>query len=89
VKDKYTRLIVLDQGALSDAQITGALRVSDQTMWWRGLVQLIEESRNELAAAAAEWANEGNSLAMARANGGHQALSLLLLDLEKRRSSSG
>jgi len=83
-------LLVIQKGdVLSDAQITSALRVGEQTMWWRALTQLIIQYRSEYAGAAPQNAAQNNSLGMARDVGAHEALSGLLIDLEERRSSSG
>jgi hypothetical protein len=87
--DNPRKIIVLSQGLLSEEQMSSALRVSEQTMWWRALVQLIETSRNEFAASAPQQAGANNALALARDAGAYEALSGLLIDLEERRSSEG
>jgi hypothetical protein len=84
-----TRVIVLEQGLLSEDQMTSALRVSENTMWWRALIQRIEAFRDEATQQAAASAGGNNPLAMAANCGAHTALTALLDDLETRRSSKG
>lgn len=82
----FTRVIVLRADPLTEDQITRALQVSEQTEWWRALVQLIDQTRAEFAGSAPTCAGNNNALAMARDVGAHEALTGLLLELEKRRS---
>lgn len=82
-----TRVIVLKDGLLSDDQMTNALRMSDTSLVWRSLVQLIENYRDVNTAQAAASAGANNPLAMAANCGAHTALTELLADLERRRAS--
>jgi hypothetical protein len=82
----YTRVIIQKNEPLTDDQITQALKVSDQTSWWLALVQLIDGLRLEYPVSAAQSAGANNALGMARDLGAHEALSQLLLELEKRRT---
>jgi len=82
----YTKIIVTRTEPMSDDQITRALQVSEQTEWWRALVQLLDQFRTEYPASAATCAGANNPLAMALDVGAHEALTGLLIELEKRRS---
>ena len=82
----FTRIIVTRTEPMSDDQITRALQVSEQTEWWRALVQLIDQFRAEYPESAAACAGSNNPLAMARDVGAHEALTQLLLQIEKRRA---
>jgi hypothetical protein len=81
------KIIVQKDGELSDKQITDSVRVSEQTMWWRALVQLIEKYRVDATSQAAMAAGANNPLAMAANCGAHTALTAILSDLEDRRNS--
>jgi hypothetical protein len=83
----YTQIIVYTSTPLDDAQVSQAFKVSDQTQWWRALVQLIESYRSEFAAAAPQRAGENNALGLARDMGAYEALTSLLLELERRRTT--
>ena len=83
----YTRTIIVTQTEpLNDNQITAALKVSPQTEWWKALMQLIDQTRSEFAGSAPTCAGQNNALAMARDVGAHEALTGLMLELEKRRT---
>jgi len=84
-----TKVIVVQDGLLSEDQITSSLRVSETVMWWRAVVQLIEKYRNDATGQAAASAGGNNPLAMAANVGAHTALTALLDDLETRRASKG
>jgi hypothetical protein len=81
------KVLVLKDGELSDKQMTDALRVSEQTLWWRSIVQLIEKYRVDATSQAAMAAGANNELAMAANCGAHTALTAILSDLEDRRNS--
>jgi hypothetical protein len=83
---RYTRVIIQPYEPMSDDAISLALKVSAQTPWYRGLVQMIEGFRNEFAASSAQRAGDNNALAMARDIGAYEALTGLLLKLEERRA---
>jgi hypothetical protein len=85
---QITKIIIL-KDELSDAQITSALRVGEQTMWWRALIQLIDTERQKCALNAAAKADLNNPLGMAGDAASYATLSGLLIDLENRRSSEG
>jgi hypothetical protein len=82
----YTRIIVQRGEPMTDAEITKALRVSDQTEWYRALIQLIDQCRGEYPLAAATRAGENNALGMAREMGAYEALTQLLMQIEHRRA---
>ena len=84
----YTKVIVARWDPLSEDQITRALSVSEQTEWWRALVQLIEQYRNEYPSSADACAGINNALGMARDVGAHQALTGLLIELDRRRGGA-
>ena len=84
-----TKVIVLQDGLLSEDQMTSALRVSETMMWWRAIVQLIEKYRTDATQQAAASAGANNPLAMAANVGANTALTALLDDLETRRASKG
>jgi hypothetical protein len=86
-QESKTKVIVQKDGELNDRQITEALRVSEQTMWWRAVVQLIEKYRADAIGQAAASAGANNPLAMAANCGAHTALTAILSDLEDRRAS--
>jgi hypothetical protein len=81
------KVIVLKDGELNDKQITESFRVSEQTMWWRALIQLIEKYRVDATSQASMSAGANNALAMAANCGAHTALTAILSDLEDRRNS--
>jgi len=85
---QITKVIIL-KDELSDAQITSALRVGEQTMWYRALLQLIDAERQRSALNAAAKADMNNPLGMAGDAAVYAALTGLLIDLENRRSSEG
>jgi hypothetical protein len=80
------KIIVQSQDELSDKQMDEVFRVSDQTMWWRALLQLIERHRAISTAQAAASAGGNNPLAMAANIGAHTALTALLDDLTDRQT---
>jgi hypothetical protein len=67
--------------------LTEALRVSEQTLWWRSIVQIIDRYRVDATSQAAMAAGANNELAMAANCGAHTALTAILSDLEDRRNS--
>ncbi len=85
---KSTQLIVRRGDDMDDAKIDQALAVSDTTPWYRAVVQLIDNLRQEHIRLAPSWADSNNALAMARENGAAEALSGLLIELEERRSKN-
>jgi hypothetical protein len=82
----YTRIIVQRGEPMTDAEITQALRVSDQTEWYRALIQLIDQCRGEYQRAAYSGATINNPLSQASDIGAHEALTGLMLELENRRA---
>ncbi len=85
---KQTQLIVRRGDDLSEAQIDQILSVSESTPWFRAVVQLVDNLRQEHIRLAPSWADSDNALAMARENGAAEALSGLLIELEERRSKN-
>ena len=86
-QEPKVKVIVQKDGELSDKQITDALRVSEQTLWWRAVVQVIEKYRVDATSQAAASAGANNPMAMAANCGAHTALTAILSDLEDRRAS--
>ncbi len=85
---KQTQLIVRRGDDLSEAQIDQILSVSETTPWFRAIIQLIDNSRQEFIQLSPSRAIDNNALAMACDNGAFQALSGLLIDLEERRAKN-
>ncbi len=85
---KSTQLIVRRGEELTEAQMNQAFAISESTPWYRALLQLIDESRQEFGRTAATRTDDNNALAMARDMGAYEALSGLLVDLEERRSKN-
>lgn len=71
---------------MDDKAITYALQHIEATDGYRALIQLIDVLRTEYPVSAALCAGGNNALGMARDLGAHEALSQLLLELEKRRT---
>jgi 3-deoxy-D-arabino-heptulosonate 7-phosphate (DAHP) synthase class II len=82
----YTRIIVMSSDPMGDNEITHALQHIDATDGYRALIQLIDVLRTEYPVSAALCAGSNNALGMARDVGAHEALTQLLLELEKRRT---
>ncbi len=85
---KQTQLIVRRGDDLSEAQIDQILSVSETTPWFRAVIQLVDNMRQEQIRLIASWADTNNALAMAREAGAAEALSGLLVELEDRRSKN-
>ncbi len=85
---KQTQLIVRRGDDLSEAQIDQILSVSESTPWFRAVIQLVDNLRQEHIRLAPSWADSNNALGMARENGAAEALSGLLVELEERRSKN-
>lgn len=85
--DSEVRVIVMKGEPLTDAQITQAFQVSEQTLWWRALMQLLEKYRHEHAASAADFVGKNNALAAARDCGAYEILSGLMVDLQERNKA--
>jgi hypothetical protein len=83
---KSTQLIVRRGDELSEQVLDQAFAVSDSTLWYRAVVQLIDNLRQEHLRLAPGWADTNNTLAMARECGAAEALSGLLIELEERRA---
>lgn len=83
----YTRVIVVKTEPLTDEEITSAFHGNENAQWYRALVQLINDLRLEFPLAAAQRAEGNNAIAMARDLGAYEALSNLLIVLERRVKS--
>lgn len=81
------RVIVQRGERMTENEVNQALRVSEQIQWWRALLQLIDDLRTEYYAASYQRPEVNNALGMAKDIGAHEALSGLMIELEKRRSS--
>jgi hypothetical protein len=79
-----TKIIIRKTEPLSDVEITKAFHGNEGAQWWKGLVQVIEDTRADYALGAANRAADNNALDMARLNGAAQAMIELLADLENR-----
>ncbi len=86
--NKSAKLVVYSGSELTDDQINDALSVSGSTLWYRAVVQLVDNLRQEHVRLAPTWADSNNALAMARENGAAEALSGLLIELEERRAKN-
>ncbi len=86
--NKSAKLVVYSGSELTDDQINDALSVSGSTLWYRAVVQLVDNLRQEHVRLAPTWADSNNALAMARENGAAEALSGLLIELEDRRAKN-
>jgi hypothetical protein len=86
--NKSTQLVVRRGDELNDEEIDRAFAVSDSTSWYRAVVQLVDNLRQEHVRLAPTWADSNNALAMARENGAAEALSGLLIELEDRRAKN-
>ncbi len=86
--NKSAKIVVYSGSELTDDQINDALSVSGSTLWYRAVVQLVDQFRQEHADAAPTWADSNNALAMARECGAAQALTGLLSELEERRAKN-
>lgn len=73
---------------MTQEEINDALRVSENTMWWRAVIQIIEEASDELHGNAVAAITTEKSLSAAANLGGREALKNLLLELNYRRDSS-
>ncbi len=85
---KSTQLTVRRGGELTEAEMNQAFAVSEGALWYRALIQLVDDLRQEHIRLAPTWADSNNALAMARENGAAEALSGLLIELEERRSKN-
>ncbi len=85
-KDPREIIIVTRTEPLSDDDITRAFHGNATTEWWKALMQLIEQYRSEYPASAATCAGVNNALGMARDVGAHEALTGLMLELQRRVS---
>jgi hypothetical protein len=83
-----SKLIIVRGEPLTEQQLASALRVSEETMWWRAVIQIIEEVQSDSFPNAAGAAGSNNPLSMAANVGAYVALDQLLCNLEERRASS-
>ncbi len=86
--NKSKHIVIWRGDDISDQDIDNSLAVSESTPWYRAMVQLIDNLRQEHIRLAPSWADSNNALAMARENGAAEALSGLLVELEERRSKN-
>jgi hypothetical protein len=84
-KDQSKVIIVERREPLNSEQMRDAFNISDTSLIWRALVQIIDEYRLAAATYQADACAKNNQLALAANAGGAEALSLLLQDLEERR----
>ena len=84
VPENVARVIVRSWEPLTENEIEAAFRGNETTQWWRALIQILQDSRDEYVAAASQQAAYNNPLGMAREIGAHEALSNLLTVLEKK-----
>ncbi len=82
------QLIVYRGNELSEEDIDAAFAVSGSVTWFRAVVQLVDNLRQEHIRLAPGWADTNNALAMARENGAAEALAGLLVELEERRAKN-
>jgi hypothetical protein len=82
------RIVYLKTDPLTEEQMNQAFTVSEQTLWWRALMQILEESRHFHAQRAASFAAGNNAMAAAHDSGIYEFISELMDQLEKRRSKS-
>lgn len=84
---KQVHVIVQRSEPLTESEVKAAFKVSDQTQWYRALLQVIEANRGIWLVNAGACAQSNNPLAMAWNNGGENALSQLTAILEDYRKS--
>ena len=69
---------------LTENEIDLAFQGSENSRWWKALVQQIEDYKSEYVEAAAQKAGLNNALGMAREIGAHEALNNLLTVLQNK-----
>ena len=81
-------LVIVQRGLpLSENETTQAFKGSENTQWYRALIQLIETYRVVSIANSASACGQNNALAVAAATGAHEVLGELLADLHQRAES--
>ena len=84
VPEIVNTVIIRNWEPLTENEIDQAFKGSENTQWWKSIVQLIDDARADYISAAAQNAATNNPLGMAREIGAHEALSNLLTVLEKK-----
>lgn len=79
-------VVILSLGDLLDKQqVQSALAVPETLPIWKAVMQILWEYREEAAQQASGYARDNNALAMSAAHGGHEILTTILQELEKKR----
>ena len=78
-------VLVIPGPKLSKEEARTAFAIGEGTVFWRGLMQRIEEFRAESQANAAAACGDNNNLGMAAAVGAVDVLQTLMLDLQAKR----
>jgi hypothetical protein len=83
------KTVVLSLGdLLTKEQVNSALAVPETQLLWRAIMQTLWNYREEASIQASGYALQNNSHAMASAHGGHEILTTILQELEKRRRTA-
>jgi hypothetical protein len=80
------KVVIIAAGKLmSDMEILQALAIGPETLWWRAVIQVIEDFRIDAGSAATGHGATNNALAMAGAVGAYEVLTNLLERLNELR----
>ena len=87
-KDTPRVLVIRSGERLNDEQMKDAFAVGETVLWWRAIIQIIEDYRLTSADNGYSACGENNPMGTAAAVGAHDVLSNLLNDLSKRREQA-
>lgn len=79
------KVIIASGKLMTEVEIAQALAVGPETLWWRAVLQIIEDFRIDAATAATGHGASNNALAMAGAVGAYEVLTNLLQTLNETR----
>lgn len=77
-------IVVRSERRLTEEQLDEAFGGNENTLWYKALVQIIEEEMENAVIASAAAAEQNNPLRMATELGGYATLNGLLADLVRR-----
>ena len=81
-------MVNLTTAPIDEEGLRQAFAVSENILWWRGIMQTLETRRQECVDNAGAAAFYNNELQMAKKIGGAEILGEVIADLQKLRKKS-